>query len=432
MMEPYATSTESTVKVSIWTAMLAIRSKIGVAYFDNANSTQVDERVIEAMLPYFREYYGTAGLELSHSRDVAALTGLENARKIVADSLNADPRAIVFTSGSTESNNLAIRGTAIANKKRGKHIITTPIEHQSVMESCRRLSNAGYDISYLSVDEYGLVDIDELLSMIRKDTQLISVQHANGEIGTLQPIDEIAKIAAEKDIMFHTDATHTYLKVPIDTESNRVNLITIDAHHIHGPKGVGALFIRRKTRITKVMEGGDEERRLRPGVENIPAAVGMGKAIEVWGETENEHLLSLRKYMEKRIAESLTGYKITGHPTQRVPHIFSMVIEMIEGEAILVHLDMEGFAVSTGSACSSKTLVGSHVLKAIGLPPEVSHGSIRASFSRFNIKEEIDRFVETLVPVVERLREFSPLRTGGYFADTEDEEHHHNLDEDDW
>jgi cysteine desulfurase len=412
--------------------MPVVRSKIGVAYFDNANSTQVDERVIEAMLPYFREHYGTAGLELSHSRDVAALTGLENARKIVADSLNADPRAIVFTSGSTESNNLAIRGTGIANKKRGKHIITTSLEHQSVIESCRRLSDAGYDISYLRVDENGLVSIDELLDTVRKDTVLISVQHANGEIGTLQPIDEIARIAAERDIMFHTDATHTFLKVPIDTESNPVNLITLDGHHVHGPKGIGALYIRRKTRITKVMEGGDEERRLRPGVENIPAAVGLGKAIEIWGQKENEYLLSLRQYMEEKISESLTGFKITGHSTQRVPHIFSMVIEMIEGEAILVHLDMEGFAVSTGSACSSKTLTGSHVLKAIGLPPEISHGSVRASFSRFNSKEEIDDFVETLVPVVERLREFSPLRTGGYFANTEDGHHDHDLPEEDW
>jgi cysteine desulfurase len=411
--------------------MHAIGSKIGVAYFDNANSTQVDERVIEAMLPYFREHYGTAGLELSHSRDVAALTGLENARRIIAESLNADPRAIVFTSGSTESNNLAIRGTAIANKERGRHIITTSLEHQSVMESCRRLSGAGYDISYLNVDEHGLVSIDELLDSIREDTVLISIQHANGEIGTLQPIDEIAKIAAERDIMFHTDATHTYLKVPIDTESNPANLITLDGHHIHGPKGIGALFIRRKTRITKVLEGGDEERRLRPGVENIPAAVGLGKAIEIWGKKENEYLLSLRQHMEQKISESLTGFKITGHPSQRVPHIFSMVIEMIEGEAILVHLDMEGFAVSTGSACSSKTLTGSHVLKAIGLPPEISHGSVRASFSRFNIKEEIDDFVETLVPVVERLREFSPLRTGGYFANTENN-HMQDLPEDDW
>jgi cysteine desulfurase len=412
--------------------MHVIRSKIGVAYFDNANSTQVDERVIDAMLPYFREHYGTAGLELSHSRDVAALTGLENARKIIAESINADPRAIVFTSGATESNNLAIRGTAIANKKRGKHIITTPIEHQSVMESCRRLSDAGYDITYLNVDENGNVSIEEILDAIRDDTVLISIQHANGEIGTLQPIDEIAKIAAERDIMFHTDATHSYLKVPIDTESNPVNLITLDGHHIHAPKGIGALFIRRKTRISKVLEGGDEERRLRPGVENIPAAVGLGKAIEIWGEKENEHLLSLRKYMEKRINESLKDFKITGHPTQRVPHIFSMVIEMIEGEAILVHLDMEGFAVSTGSACSSKTLTGSHVLKAIGLPPEISHGSVRASFSRFNTKDEIDDFVDTLVPVVERLREFSPLKTGGYFANTEEDHHDHNLPEDDW
>ncbi|NHJ14532.1 MAG: cysteine desulfurase [Candidatus Thorarchaeota archaeon] len=404
-----------------------------MAYFDNANSTRVDDRVIEAMLPYFREHYGTAGLELSHSRDVSALMGLENARKIIATSLNADPREIIFTSGDTESNNIAIRGTAFSNKNRGQHIITTPIETQSVLRSCHKLSDAGYDISFLSVDEHGLVDLDELKSMIREDTALISVQHANGEIGTIQPIDEIAKIAAERDIAFHTDATHSFLKVPIDTEKLMANLITIDAHHIHGPKGIGALYIRRKTRIQRILEGGDEERRLRPGVENIPAAVGFGKAIEIWGTEENSYLNSLRVHLENQIAQNLTKYRLTGHPTRRVPHIFSMVVEQVEGESILVHLDMEGYAVSTGSACSSKTLQGSHVLKAIGLPPEIAHGSVRASFSRYNTTEEVDAFVEALVPAIERLREFSPLRDGRYFANLdEDDDHHHDLPEDDW
>lgn len=417
----------------IRTATHATREHNGLAYFDNANSTQVDERVIEAMLPYFREHFGTAGLSLSHSRDVAALTGLENARKTIADSLNADPRAIVFTSGATESNNLAIRGTALANKKRGRHIITTPIETQSVLASCRRLADAGYEISYLNVDENGLISIDELRESIRDDTSLISVQHANGEIGTIQPIEEVARISSERDIMFHTDATHTYMRVPIDTETIPANLITIDGHHIHGPKGVGALFIRRKTRIVRVMEGGDEERRLRPGVENIPAAVGFARAVELCESKESAYLESLRKHMEKRITEKLTDFRLTGHPEQRVPHIFSMVIEQIEGEAILVHLDMEGYAVSTGSACSSKTLVGSHVLKAIGLPPEISHGSVRASFSRFNTTEEIDNFVETLLPVVEKLREFSPLRGGNYKTFMSgDHDHDHEAPEDEW
>ncbi|MHA2379542.1 MAG: cysteine desulfurase family protein [Candidatus Thorarchaeota archaeon] len=404
-----------------------------MAYFDNANSTQVDERVIEAMIPYFREHFGTAGLELSHSRDVAALTGLENARKTIADSLSADPRAIVFTSGATESNNLAIRGTALANKSRGRHIITTAIETQSVLSSCRRLSDAGYEVTYLNVNKDGLISVDEVRDAIKDDTSLISVQHANGEIGTIQPIEEVAQIAAERDIMFHTDATHSFLRVPIDTAVIPANLITIDAHHIHGPKGVGALFIRRKTRIVRVLEGGDEERRLRPGVENIPAAVGFAKAVEVWREGESDYLRSLREHIEKRVSESLTDYRLTGHPEKRVPHIFSMIVEQIEGESILVHLDMEGYAISTGSACSSKTLVGSHVLKAIGLPPEIAHGSLRVSFSRFNTKEEIDAFIDTLVPTVERLREFSPLRGGNYEAFMSgDDDHHHDVPEEEW
>ncbi|UCE10697.1 MAG: cysteine desulfurase [Candidatus Thorarchaeota archaeon] len=403
-----------------------------MAYFDHANSSPVDERVIQAMLPYFREFYGTAGLELGHSKDIAALTGLEEARKTVAKSLNADPRAIVFTSGVTESNNMAIRGVAVANKGSGRHIITTPIETQSVLQSCKRLEGAGYEISMLDVDEYGLIDLNQLKKTIRDDTILISVQHANGEIGTIQPVEEIAEIAVKKDIMFHTDATHTYMRVPIDTESFKANLISFDAHRIHGPKGIGVLYIRRKTRIHRVLEGGDEERRLRPGIENIPAAVGMAKAIEIWEPNENEHVLNLRKYLEKKLKESLTGFTITGHPENRAPHIFSMVVDHVEGESMLVHLDMLGYSISTGSACSSKTLRGSHVLRAIGLPPEVSHGSVRVSFSRYNTETEIDGFVEELCGTVERLREFSPLTSGVYFANEEEDNHHHDLPEDDW
>lgn len=406
--------------------------KESLAYFDNANSTQVDERVIEAMLPYFREHYGTAGLELGHSKDVAALMGLENARKTIATTLNADPREIIFTSGSTESNNIAIQGTALSNESRGHHIITTPIETLSVLRSCQRLADAGYEITYLSVDEYGMIDLDELREVVREDTALVSIQHANGEIGTLQPIDEVAKIAAEKDIMFHTDATHSFLKVPIDAEKLMVNLITIDAHHIHGPKGIGVLYIRRKTRIQRILEGGDEERRLRPGVENIPGAVGFGKAVEIWEPEESSYLNSLRLHLEKRVTETLSDYELTGHPTRRVPHIFSMVVEQIEGESILVQLDLDGFAISTGSACSSKTLQGSHVLKAIGLPSEVLNGSVRVSFSRFNTKEEVDALAEALVPAIDRLREFSPLKDGTYFADFDEEEDHHDLPEDNW
>lgn len=404
-----------------------------MAYFDNANSTQVDERVIEAMLPYFREHYGTAGLELSHTQDVGAVRGLENARQVIANSLNADTRAIVFTSGSTESNNLALRGVVLANKEKGRHIITTSIEVQSILRTCKRLENAGYEVTYLDVDEHGIIDLDTLKSAIREDTILVSIQHGNREIGTLQPIEEIANITSEKGIIFHIDATHTFMKVPIDTEKLKAELITIDGHHIHGPKGVGALYIRRGTRIKRVLEGTDEERRLRPGTENVPSIVGFAKAIEIWGPDDVAYFESLSKHLEKAIEGKLTDFRITGHPLKRIPNIYSIVIEQIEGESILVHLDMEGYSISTGSACSSKTLQGSHVLKAIGLPPEISHGSVRVSFSRFNTIDEIDGFIEALIPAVERLREFSPLREGVYFAaDDNDHDHHHDLPKDEW
>lgn len=398
-----------------------------MAYLDNANSTRVDDRVIEAMLPYLREYYGTAGTELGHSRDVAAMRGLENARKILAQSINTDPLTIVFTSGQTESNNLAIRGAALANSDRGRHIITCAIEVMSVLQTCKALEKEGFDVDVLDVDQYGLVDIGQLTKRIRRETILVSIQHANGEIGTVQPIEEIAKITSQRGILLHTDATHSYMKIPVDTKAMPVDMITFDAHHIHGPKGIGALFLRKGTRLQRIMEGGDEERRLRPGVPDIPAAVGFAKAVEIWGRNESAQILALRKYLEQKVAGQLTEFRNTGHPVKRLPNLYSMIVEQIEGESMLVQLDMEGFAVSTGSACSSKTLQGSHVLKAIGLPPEVSHGSVRVSLSRFNTKQEIDAFVQALIPTVERLREFSPLRRGEYFAyDSDSESEHHD------
>ncbi|RDE12693.1 MAG: cysteine desulfurase NifS [Candidatus Thorarchaeota archaeon] len=403
-----------------------------MAYLDNANSTRVDDRVIEAMLPYLREHYGTAGMELGHSRDVTAMRGLENARKILAQSINTEPLTIVFTSGQTESNNLAIRGAALANSDKGKHVITCATEVMSVLQTCKALEKEGFDVDVLDVDQYGLVDIAQLTKRIRSDTILVSIQHANGEIGTVQPIEEIAKITSQRGILFHTDATQSYLKIPIDTKTTPLDMITFDAHHIHGPKGIGALYIRKGTRLQRIMEGGDEERRLRPGVPDIPAAVGFGKAVEVWGGNEPAQLLALRKYLEQKLAGQLTELRSTGHPVKRLPNLYSMIVEQIEGESMLVQLDMEGFAVSTGSACSSKTLQGSHVLKAIGLPPEISHGSVRVSLSRFNTKQEIDAFVQALVPTVERLREFSPLRRGEYFAyesNSEDEHQDEKLDE---
>ncbi|MFW9932876.1 MAG: cysteine desulfurase family protein, partial [Candidatus Thorarchaeota archaeon] len=290
-----------------------------MAYFDNANSTQVDERVIEAMLPYFREHYGTAGLELSHTQDVGAVTGLENARKIIADSINSDSRAIVFTSGTTESNNLATRGVARANKSTGKHIISSPIEVQSVLKSLKRLEDAGYEIQFLDVDEYGIINLEQLKRIIRDDTVLVTIQHGNGEIGTVQPIEEIAKITKERKVLFHTDASQTYMKIPIDTEKIQVDLITIDGHLIHGPKGAGALYIRRGTRIDRLHEGGDEERRLRPGVEDIPAIVGFAKAVEIWNPEDSKKLVDLSSYLKEQVIKRMTDIRFTGHPENRIP-----------------------------------------------------------------------------------------------------------------
>ncbi|MBD3408170.1 MAG: aminotransferase class V-fold PLP-dependent enzyme [Candidatus Lokiarchaeota archaeon] len=400
-----------------------------MGYFDSANSSKVDERVIEAMLPYFRDFYGTAGLELSHGQDVGAVTGLENARRIIAESLGADPRSIVFTSNVTESNNLAIRGVALASKSTRKHVITSPIETQSVLKTIHSLQEFGYEIEQVSVDETGLIDLEHLKEIIRKDTFLISIQHANGEIGTVQPIKEIAEITSSKGIIFHSDASQSFLKIPIDIEEIPLNLLGFDAHRIHGPKGIGALYIKRGTKIVNIMYGGDEERRLRPGIENIPGAVGFAKAIEIWDHKEIDYFKKLSTHLSKKLEENLSDYKVTGHQEKRLPNIYSIVIEQIEGESILVQLDMDGHSVSTGSACSSKTLQGSHVLKAIGLPPEISHGSVRISFSRFNTIEEIDDFIESLVTAVERLREFSPLKSGAYFSNDDTEDHHHDIPE---
>lgn len=394
-----------------------------MAFLDNASSTRVDERVIEAMLPYFRESYGTAGMELGHSRDVAAMKGLENARKVIAESINADPLTIVFTSGQTESNNLAIQGAALANKDHGKHIITSSIEVMSVLQACKALEKDGFELDILDVDENGLVDVGQLKKKIRKDTILVSIQHANGEIGTVQPIEEIARMTSARGVIFHTDATQSYLKIPVDIQAVPINLMTMDAHVIHGPKGIGALFVRKGTRVERIMEGGDEERRLRPGVQNIPGAVGFAEAVKIWGKDESDNLLSLRHYVEQKMSTTLEDYRVTGHPVKRLPNLFSMVVEQIEGESMLVELDMDGYAISTGSACSSKTLQGSHVLKAIGLRPEIAHGSVRVSLSRFNTKEQIDGFVEALVPIVNRLRQFSPLKRGEYFMAKSEAKH---------
>jgi len=297
----------------------------------------------------------------------------------------------------------------------------------SVLQTCKALEKDGFELDILDVDDYGLVDVSQLKKKIRKDTILVSVQHANGEIGTLQPIEEIARITSARGVIFHTDASQSYMKIPVDTQAIPINLMTMDAHLIHGPKGIGALFVRKGTRVERVMEGGDEERRLRPGVQNIPGAVGFAEAVKIWGKNESENLLSLRQYTEHKTSSSLEDYRVTGHPLKRLPNLFSMVVEQIEGESMLVELDMDGFAISTGSACSSKTLQGSHVLKAIGLRPEIAHGSVRVSLSRFNTREQIDQFVEALVPIVNRLRQFSPLKRGEYFmAESETD---HNDDE---
>lgn len=380
-------------------------------YLDNAATTKVSHEVLTEMLPAFNEVFGNPNSLHSFGRE--ALNLVDKARDRVAAGINAERGEIYFTSGGTEANDWALLGLAMANKAKGNHIITSQIEHHSVLESCKRLENLGFEVTYLPVDETGLVDIAELLHCINQKTILVSVMAANNEIGTIQNLKTIAKIAHEKDVIFHTDAVQALGSFKIDVKDLDVDAMSISGHKIHAPKGVGALYVKKGVKIDNLIVGGGQEKGKRGGTLNLASIVGFGKAVETTVRDytiNNKKLKSLRDYFVSRVKEEIQHINVNGHNHQRLPGLASISFNFIEGESLMLLLDMAGVAVSTGSACSSGDLQTSHVLKAIGLAPEVAQGTIRFSFGTNNTKEEIDYVIEVLKKNVAKLRQMSPLK----------------------
>jgi len=379
-------------------------------YLDNAASTRLDERVLEAMKPYFFDTYAVATSEFAYTQGIEAREALDEARGTLAKALNANPEEFIFTSGSTESSNMALKGVALVlGKKKGKHIIVSKIEDFPVLHSAQSLERQGFRITYLNADGEGFINVDELRDSISDETILVSIQHANQEIGTIQDVARIGNICREKRVLFHIDATHTFTRVPLDVKKIPVDLITVSAHTIHGPKGIGGLYIRKETPITKWLDGGFQEFDLRAGLENIPGAVGFAKAVELVAPAENEQLQAMRDRIIDRILAEIPDTTLNGHRWKRLPQNVNISFHFVEGESITLHLDMHGFAVSTGSACFSRSLQGSHVIYGIGGDHERAHGSIRITLSRYNTIEEADAVVKTLAEVVQELRNISPL-----------------------
>lgn len=380
-----------------------------VVYLDNAAATRLDERVLKAMEPYFFDLYAIATSQFGYSLGIDARDALDAARAGVAAQLGATPEELVFTSGSTESSNLAIKGVALAlADKKGRHIVTTPLEDFPVLHSTRSLERQGFQVTHVQVDETGRVDLDHLRDSISSETILVSIQAANQEIGTLQDLQHIAEICRDKDVLFHTDATHSFLRLPLDVRELPVDLVTLSAHTIHGPKGVGGLYVREGTPIRKWMDGGFQEFDRRPGVENIPGAVGFAKAVELVTPEETHRLQAMRDRLTERMLE-IPHTRINGHPVHRLPHNANISYRFVEGESLLLHLDMRGFAVSTGSACFSRSLEASHVILGIGGNHERAHGSVRFTFGRYNQDEDVDAVVDAVAEVVADLRRISPL-----------------------
>ena len=379
-------------------------------YLDNAAATRLDEQVLEAMKPYFFDTYAVATSEFAYTQGIEAREALDEARGTLAKALGANPEEFIFTSGSTESSNIALKGVALAlGKKKGKHIIVSKIEDFPVLHSAEALERQDFQITYLDVDGEGLVNLDNLSNSISDETILVSIQHANQEIGTIQDIASIGNVCRKKGVLFHTDATHTFRRVPIDVGKIPVDLITVSAHTIHGPKGIGGLYIRKETPIAKWMDGGFQEFDLRAGLENISSAVGFAKAVELVTPAENEQLQAMRDHAINRILAEIPDTTLNGHRWKRLPQNVNISFHFVEGESITLHLDMHGFAVSTGSACFSRSLQGSHVIYGIGGDHERAHGSIRITLGRYNTTEEVDAVVQTLAEVVKELRDISPL-----------------------
>jgi len=379
-------------------------------YFDNSAATRMDELVLEAMKPYFFENYAVATSEFAYSEGIDARESLDDVRNVLATFLGADSDEFIFTSGNTESSNIALKGVALAlSKKKGTHIITSKIEDFPVMHSARALEKQGFQATYLKVDGDGFLDLDQLRDSITDKTILVSIQHANQEIGAIQDIENIGHICREKNVLFHTDATHTFTRLPLDVRKIPVDLITVSAHTIHGPKGIGGLYIRKGTQITKWMDGGFQEYDIRPGLENIPGAVGFAKAAELATSEETQRLQAMRDRIIERVLAEIPNTTLNGHRWKRLPQNANITFHFVEGESITLHLDMHGYAVSTGSACFSRSLESSHVIMGIGGDHERAHGSIRFTFGRYNTMNEVDGIVGILAEIIKELRKISPL-----------------------
>ena len=379
-------------------------------YLDNNATTRLDDDAFNAMIPFFKEEYGNAfSLHLFGKETGKAVA---ESRKVIADLLGVLPEEIIFTGSGTEGDNLAIRGVARAYKNRGKHIIVSSIEHPGVRNTCKDLEKEGYEITVLNVDKNGVVDVEQLKNAIKDETILISVMHANNETGVVQPIEEIGKIAKEHKILFHVDAVQSMGKLNIDPKGMGIDLLVFTAHKFYGPKGVGALYVRNGVRLGKVITGGGQEKKLRPGTTNTPLIVGMAKALEkVYAEREeeNKRVGALRDYFEEQLLAKIPEIVVNGKNVQRLPGTSSITFKYVEGESILLSLSMKGIAVSSGSACSSDELQASHVLLAMGIPEEFAHGTIRFSLGKYNTKEEIDYTIDAVVEVIGKLRMMSPL-----------------------
>ena len=384
-----------------------------IIYLDNAATTRLDERVLEAMRPYFFDTYAVATSQFGYSPGIEAKDALDGARTTLAGALGAAPEEVIFTSGGTESSNMAIKGVATAlGDKKGKHIIITKIEDFPVLYSARALEKAGFRTTYLNVDEAGRIDLQQLRQAITPETILISVQSANQEIGTLQDIAAVAAMGKEHGVLVHTDASHSFPRVPLDVRQVPVDLVTMTAHLIHGPKGIGALYIRQGTPLAKWMDGGFQEFNLRAGEENIAAAVGFARAVELVTPAETARLQAMRDRLIARLLQ-IPHSRLNGHPAFRLPQNANISFRFVEGESILLHLDMRGFAVSTGSACFSRSLEASHVILGIGGDHERAHGSVRFSFGRFNGDGDVDAAAEAVAEVIASLRQISPLGKEG-------------------
>ena len=375
-------------------------------YLDNSATTRTAPEVADAMLPFFVDKYGNASS--IHSFGEAAKEALENAREQISKYINAEPDEIIFTSGGTESDNLAIKGAAYALKDKGKHIITSRFEHPAVLEVCQALEKEGFEVTYLSVSKEGFVDIEKLKESIKSDTILVTVMHANNEIGTIQDIEKIGSICMEKGIVFHTDAVQSVGKTPLDVKKMHVDLASFSAHKFHGPKGIGALYVRKKDKIKKLFQGGSQEMNLRPGTENVSGAVGFSTALKLLDEEDIKKMSELRNYLIDELL-SIPEASLNGSRENRLCNNVNVSFSHIEGESILLGLDDKGVAVSTGSACTSQKLEPSHVLLALGVKPEDAHGSIRFSLSKYTTKKEIDYTINAVKTVVENLRKISPL-----------------------